>query len=376
MQRSTSGYEEEDPTRMNKTAAAALGGLCLLGAFTVARARVWTEADFEGKEYLQRPLFVVMSNDVKQANEVVGQVLFHRVEKDDTFLDLARYYGLGANEMEEANPGVNSWTPWLDDKGKPADRDVILPTQWVMPDVEPRGVVVNIPEMRLYYFHPTKNIAYGVPLSTFPVGLGRDDWKTPQGKFKIRGKTVNPTWNIPASIQAERIAEKGFSETSVAGGTPDNPLGKYRFELSMHGSYAIHGTNIPWGVGMQVSHGCVRLYPEDIERMFPLVPVGTQGEFIYQPVKIGARDGKIYVEVHRDIYNLTPGPYKEAMEILNRHGWSQLVNYARLQRAIEEQSGVPMIISRDDTGEDLEDEEIKLPSRQRRAAGPTGRRVD
>jgi L,D-transpeptidase ErfK/SrfK len=149
----------------------------------------------------------------------------------------------------------------------------------------PRGVVVNIPEMRLYYFHPTK-IEYGVPVSTFPVGLGRDDWKTPQGRFKIRGKTVNPTWNIPASIQAERVAEKGFSETSVAGGTPDNPLGKYRFELSMQGSYAIHGTNIPWGVGMQVSHGCVRLYPEDIEAMFPLVPVGTPGQFIYQPVKI------------------------------------------------------------------------------------------
>jgi len=363
---------------MKKTAAA-LTSLCILAAFGGAWARVWTEADFEQKLYLQRPLFVIMSNDLEKANEVVGEVLFQKVEKDDTFLDLARYYGLGANEMEEANPGVNAWTPWLDDQGKPTDRDVILPTQWVMPDVEPRGVVVNIPEMRLYYFHPTKRVDLGVPLSTFPVGLGRDDWKTPQGKFKIRGKTVNPTWNIPASIRAERIAEKGFSETMVPGGTPDNPLGKYRFELTM-GAYAIHGTNIPWGVGMQVSHGCVRLYPEDIERMFSMVPVGTQGQFVYQPVKIGARNGKIYAEVHRDIYNMTPGPYKEAMEILNRHGWSGSVNYNRLQRAIEEQSGVPMVISKDDTGEDLEDEEIKLPSRQHRAAtgarSTAGARVD
>lgn len=364
---------------MKRTLAALLAGFCLLGALPSAQAREWTEADFQQKEYLHRPLFVVMSNDVRQANEVVGEVLFHRVEKGDTFLDLARYYGLGANEMEEANPGVNAWTPWLNDKGAPTDRDVILPTQWVMPDVEPRGVIVNIPEMRLYYFHPTKKFEYGVPVTTFPVGLGRDDWKTPQGKFKIRGKTVNPQWNIPASIRAERIAEKGFSETSVAGGDPDNPLGKFRFELSMAGSYAIHGTNIPWGVGMQVSHGCVRLYPEDIERLFPMIPVGTQGAFVYQPVKIGARDGKIYVEVHRDIYGLTPGPYQEAIRILERHGWKDFVNMARLQRAIEEQSGIPMIISRDEANDDdLEDETIRMPSRQRRAASsmPPPRRVD
>src|SRR5262245_33617466 len=94
--------------------AAALTSLCVLGIYAAVSARVWDEADFENKPYLRRPLYVVMSNDVKQANEVVGQVLFHRVEKGDTFLDLARYYGLGANEMDEANPGVNAWTPWLD----------------------------------------------------------------------------------------------------------------------------------------------------------------------------------------------------------------------------------------------------------------------
>jgi len=343
----------------------------LLVAGSVA-AKTWTEADFAEKSYLHRPLFVVMSNDTSQANSVVGEVLFHRVDKGDTFLDLARYYGLGANEMEEANPGVNDWTPWLDDNGREAERDVILPTQWVMPDVEPRGVVVNIPEMRLYYFHPTKNAAYGVPVSTFPVGLGRDDWKTPQGRFKVRGKTVNPTWVLPASIRAERIKEKGFSETMIPGGSPDNPLGKHRLELTM-GAYAIHGTNIPWGVGMQVSHGCVRLYPEDIERLFPMIPVGTQGAFIYQPVKIGARAGRIYAEVHRDIYNYTPGLYKEALEVLNRKGWSHLVDESRLQRAVQEQSGIPMIISRDDSVDDLEDEVIRLPGRQRASAAPPAR---
>jgi L,D-transpeptidase ErfK/SrfK len=344
--------------------------LVLFALAVPAQARKWVEADFERKDYLHRPLLVVMSSDLTRANSVVGSMLFHRVEEGDTFLDLARYYGLGANEMEEANPGVNAWTPWLDDKGKLTDRDVILPTQWVMPEVEPRGVVVNIPEMRLYYFHPTKKTEYGVPVSTFPVGLGRDEWKTPKGRFKIRGKTLNPTWVIPASIRAERIAEKGFSEHSVAGGSPDNPLGKHRFELTMPG-YAIHGTNIAWGVGMQVSHGCVRLYPEDIERMFPMVPVGTGGQFIYQPVKIGARNGKIYAEVHRDIYGYTPGPYQEAANILARMGWTEYVDFDRLQLAVQEQSGIPMIISRETEDENLEDEVIQMPGRgERRAAGP------
>jgi L,D-transpeptidase ErfK/SrfK len=365
---------------MRKTAIAATLTLAvaLAGAAATVAARTWTEEDFEQKSYLHRPLYVVMSTDPGQANSVVGEVLFHRAEPGDTFLDLARYYGLGANEMHEANPGINEWTPWLDDNGRAVERDVILPTQWVMPDVEPRGLVVNIPEMRIYYFHATKKIEYGVPLSTFPVGLGRDEWKTPRGSFKVRGKTENPTWVLPASIRAERIKEKGWSESSIPPG-PDNPLGKHRFELTM-GAYAIHGTNIPWGVGMQVSHGCVRLYPEDVARLFPMVPVGTQGQFIYQPVKIGARGGKIYAEVHKDIYNYTPGLYREAVEVLNRRGWSQEVDYARLQRAIEEQSGIPMIVSREHSNDDLEEEIIRLPSRRRNRAASSaaggGRRYD
>jgi L,D-transpeptidase ErfK/SrfK len=142
-----------------------------------------------------------------------------------------------------------------------------------------KGVVVNIPEMRLYYFHPRKA---GEPqrVTTYPVGLGRDEWRTPKGKFKVLGKTKNPTWVIPESIRQEHIKERNDPRTMIEGGAADNPLGKYRLELTMPG-YRIHGTDIPWGVGMQVSHGCVRLYPEDIEQLFPIVPVGTPGEFIY-----------------------------------------------------------------------------------------------
>jgi L,D-transpeptidase ErfK/SrfK len=215
----------------------------------------------------------------------------------------------------------------------------------VLPQGDAKGVIINIPEMRLYYFHERRK---GGPLlvSTFPVGLGRDDWRTPRGKFKVIGKTKDPTWVIPESIREERIREKGRYEKMIPGGSPDNPLGKYRFELNMPG-YRIHGTNIPWGVGMQVSHGCIRLYPEDIEQLFPMVPTGTPGEFAYQPVKIGARDGRIYAEVHPDIYTLTPGLFSEARRILTELGWMEWVDAKRLQRAVEEQSGVPLDVTLD-----------------------------
>ena len=321
----------------------------------VASSRVWTEDDFNEKPYLGQTLIAMPTKDLATERTVVGNTLFRQAQKGDTFLDLARYYGLGYNDMADANPGVDPWVP-------PPGQTVILPTEFVLPDTDYRGIVVNIPEMRLYFFHPRAKGQDFVLVTTYPVGLGRDDWQTPRGSFKIRGKTVDPTWVIPDSIRAERIKEKGYSEKSVAGGSPDNPLGHYRLELTLP-LYAIHGTNIPWGVGMQVSHGCIRLYPEDIAQLFPTVPVGTPGQFVYQPVKVGARNGDIYVQVHKDIYGLTPGPYREAMRLLDERGWTGLVDLKRLKRAVQEQSGVPMIISRDAASDGVTDEVIRLPSR-------------
>ena len=221
------------------------------------------------------------------AETVIGQVRAYRIRKGDTLMDLARYFSLGYNEIVEANPGIDPWVP-------PVGATIILPTQWVLPCCTYDGVVVNIPEMRLFFYRRPPGDPGTTIVNTFPVGLGRDDWRTPSGKFRIRGKTVNPQWNIPESIRKEHIAERGDPRTFIPGGDPDNPLGKYRIELTLP-MYGIHGTNIPWGVGMQVSHGCVRLYPEDIERLFPVVPVGAAGEFAYQPVKVGVRGGAVYV---------------------------------------------------------------------------------
>lgn len=297
------------------------------------------------------PYVAISSTDWNRAHTVIGSTRFYQVQKKDTFLDIARFYDLGYNEITEANPGVDPWIP------KPGQM-ILLPTEWILPDVEFKGVVVNIPEMRLYYFRPSA--AGTVIVTTFPVGLGRDDWRTPEGKFRIRGKTVNPTWVLPESIKAEHRRDGKPAPDFIAGGAPDNPLGKYRLELTLP-LYGIHGTDIPWGVGMQVSHGCVRLYPEDIERLFPVVPLGAPGEFVYQPVKVGVRDGHVFVEVHKDIYNMTPGPYRESLRLIDKFGLRSRADFDRVKRAVLEQSGVPMDVTLE-AGDDLKDEVLASPA--------------
>jgi len=320
-----------------------------------AVARDWTDEVFNSKVSAGRPFVAVAGQDLAHAHTVIGSTRFYQVQTKDTFLDVARFYDLGYNEIFDANPGVDEWVP-------PVGQVILLPTEWVLPDADYKGIVVNIPEMRLYYFHAGGEGTMIV--TTFPVGLGRDDWRTPEGKFRIRGKTVNPMWVLPESIKEEHRRDGKPAPDFIAGGAPDNPLGKYRFELTLP-LYGIHGTDIPWGVGMQVSHGCVRLYPEDIERLFPAVPVGTPGEFIYQPVKIGVRDGRIHLEVHKDIYQMLPGPYREAMRLIDKHGWRSRVDMERIERAVLEQSGVPMDISLDTDLNEVKDEDVDSPSPQR-----------
>ncbi|MFQ5666847.1 MAG: L,D-transpeptidase family protein [Candidatus Binatia bacterium] len=353
-------------TRVRIRLCAAVLALTVVLPSSGARAREWTQDNFENKVSAGRPFVAIAGQDPEQAHSVIGFTRFYQIRPKDTFFDVARYYDLGYNEIADANPGVDPWIP-------PAGQVILLPTEWVLPEGEYEGVVVNIPEMRLYYFHPTGEGANIV--STFPVGLGRDDWRTPEGAFRIRGKTVNPKWVLPESIKAEHRRQGEPAPDFIAGGTPDNPLGKYRFELTMP-LYAIHGTDIPWGVGMQVSHGCIRLYPEDIARLFPMVRVGTQGAFVYQPVKVGTRDGHIYVEVHKDIYRRLPGPYREALRLIDKFGWRSRVDLDRVKRAVVEQSGVPMDVTRL-AGIDLVEEETLRPSVvQRRRQANAGNLTD
>lgn len=308
----------------------------------------WSEEDFQRKTALLRPYVAVFDSSFDRAATVIGKREYYRVQAGDTLLDIARFHDVGYNEIELANPGVDPWVP-------PEGQVILVPTEWVLPETDlERGVVVNIPEMRLYYLHPRPQSGPQL-VSTYPVGLGRDDWRTPQGSFRIRGKTKNPTWVLPESIRQEWIREKGRDVRMIPGGDPENPLGRYRLELTLP-SYAIHGTNMPWGVGMQVSHGCIRLYPEDIEHLFPIVEVGTPGEFVYQPVKVGVRNGRVFVEVHPDIYTLTPGLYREARRILEQRGWWSRIDPERLQRAVVDQTGVPLDVTRGTDAEEVEED--------------------
>jgi L,D-transpeptidase ErfK/SrfK len=279
-------------------------------------------------------LFADESLESGVESAVIGLSRAVTADGEETFVDLSREYDLGYNELVAANPTLD---PWVVEKG----RAVTLPMEWILPRGPREGIVVNIPEMRLYYYLPAT--LPGERVSTvisYPVGLGRDEWKTPLAEFRVRGKTKNPVWILPDSVKAERIKEKGHTEEMIPGGAPDNPLGRHRIELTL-GSYAIHGTNKNWGVGMQVSHGCVRMFPEDIAALFPLVAIGTKGRLEYQPVKVGIRGGRVLVEVHEDIYGMTPWLWQLAQDVVREAGLEREVDPAKLEAAVDAVSGVP-----------------------------------
>jgi L,D-transpeptidase ErfK/SrfK len=302
--------------------------------FLPFHAWAWDEETFFSQKRLIARSFVLPQNphDLR-TQTIVGSPRTYVVRKKDTLLDIARYFDLGYNEIIGAYPDIDPWLP------TPGD-ELSIPTFWVLPKSGYEGVVVNIPEMRLYYFPPLEKKVNNRIVITLPVGLGREDWPTPRAKFKIRGKTPNPVWVIPESIKQERIQEKGWTEDFIPAGSPDNPMGKYRLDLTLP-LYAIHDTNNPWAVGRLVTHGCIRLYPEDIAQFFDVVRVGSPGEFVYQPVKLGMLYGKVYVEVHEDIYQLVPDLWEEAQKVVRESGWGDVVNQTLLTKALMAKSGVP-----------------------------------
>jgi len=221
-------------------------------------------------------------------NSVVGEVVRIHARYEQTLPDIARIHKLGYNDIKLANPDVNTWIPG-------EGQEVILPKQHILPVVPHVGIVINIPEMRLYYF-PRVSAGESQKVITYPIGIGREGWTTPYMNTTIIQKTEKPTWHVPESIRAERAAE-GRPLPSVVPPGPDNPLGDFAMRLGMP-MYLIHGTNRPYGVGMRVSSGCIRLYPEDIEALFQMVGIGTSVRIVNQPYKVGVLDGTIYLEAY------------------------------------------------------------------------------
>lgn len=218
-------------------------------------------------------------------SQVVGENATMVAEHRDTFVALARKYDLGFEELVRANPGID---PWLPGEGT----EIVLPTRFVLPNAPRSGIVINLPELRLYYFPDGEEGR----VITHPISIGRMDWGTPLGLTMIQSKVTNPAWYPPQSIRDEHAAENRPLPAVVPPG-PDNPLGAHALRLGLPG-YLIHGTNKPSGVGMRVTHGCIRMFPEDIEALFESVPVGTPVRIVNQSVKLGHDGSALYVEAH------------------------------------------------------------------------------
>ena len=246
--------------------------------------------------------------DIDASTEIVGYVQKTVVGKDDTLPDIARRFDVGYEELLLANPGVDPWLPGV-------GREVVVPTQFILPSAPREGVVVNVAAMRIFYYPPHKKGEQQV-VYTHPIGIGRVGWKTPEGTTKIVSRTKDPVWVVPKSVRDEH-AEDGEKLPAVVPAGPDNPLGQYMFRLSWP-SYLIHGTNKPYGVGMRSSHGCMRLYPEDIAVFYDLVPIGTKVTVVNQPYLFGSRDGTLYLQAYAVMEDDSRDWNKDRKRLLSR----------------------------------------------------------
>jgi L,D-transpeptidase ErfK/SrfK len=272
-------------------------------------------------------------------NTVIGEISTIKADERDTLLDIARRHGFGYQDMKLVNPDVDTWLPGEGQK-------ITLPAQFVLPVAPMKGIVLNIPEMRLYYYLP-KQTGKPQEVITYPLGVGRSGWNTPYIKTKIIEKKINPNWYPPESIRKEH-EEAGDPLPKIVKAGPDNPLGDFAMRLGQP-EYLIHGTNKPYGIGMRVSHGCIRLYPEDIKALFSEVSLKTPVNIINQPYKIGVKDNIIYLEAHpfldEDVEkyenNLT-SVVALIVEISNEQNYE--LDWSTAYEAINNPSGLPVAI--------------------------------
>ncbi len=246
--------------------------------------------------------------EIDATTDVVGIVQKTAAGKDDTLTDIARRFNVGYEEIVRANPGVD---PWLPGEG----REIVIPSQFILPNAPREGIVINAAAMRLFYYPKVKKNEPQL-VHTYPIGIGKVGWATPQGTTKIVRRQKDPTWRPTASILAEHQKNNDPLPRVVPAG-PDNPLGRHAFYLGWP-TYMIHGTNKPAGVGLRSSHGCIRLYPEDIAQLFELAPVGTPVRVVNQPFVFGWTNGTLHIQAF-DVLEDDPRDWKKAQaKLLNK----------------------------------------------------------
>jgi L,D-transpeptidase ErfK/SrfK len=271
-----------------------------------------------------------------EGNDMIGQVTEAQVGNyDNNFNILGRVYDLGYTQMVDANPSMRPQSPGV-------SRITTIPAEYLLPDGPREGIVVNISEMRLYYFPENTN-----EVVTFPVGIGIVGWDTPLVETKIVQKQENPIWTVPKTIQDNYIL-KGVKFDPIVGPGPKNPLGHFAMRLAVPG-YLIHGTNAPTSIGTRASSGCIRLYPEDIKSLFSMVPRGTPVRIIDDPYKIGWNNGQLYLEAHAplnpdakqkfDFTQLTNSILAVIQNTNYAVDWKKTIDIAK------QHSGIPQVIS-------------------------------
>jgi L,D-transpeptidase ErfK/SrfK len=329
-------------------AVLALGGCTAIENFLAPlgpgeqEEQVQAVVEQERLEPISRNYFTLESPN----QSVIGEPQIVHTSAENTFSDLAREYGLGYDEIVAANPDIDPWLPG-------DETPVLLPTQYVLPDLPRRGLILNIASKRLFYF---PEVADGEPVQvlTYPIGIGRVGWETPLGDTTVTAKAKDPSWWVPASVRKEH-AEMGDPLPSVVPPGPDNPLGHRVLKLDMPG-YLIHGTNQPYGVGMRVSHGCVRLYPENIESLYEMVAVGEPVTIINEPYLAGWRNGEFYLESHSPLEddNVTPEEHLQKIFDRARNESGAFIEQAEQDEAhavASDARGVPVRVLMADAGE-------------------------
>ncbi|MBM0107548.1 L,D-transpeptidase family protein [Steroidobacter sp. S1-65] len=344
---------------MNLSIRPVLGRVVLLAAALVAagcqvtRQAEPTEPPPPAPPPIQAPLAMHKFRFDPEHDEVVGEIQITHVQGEDTLPDIARRFNIGYEEILRANPGVDPWLPGV-------GREIVIPTQFVLPKGPREGLVVNLAQLRVFYFPKKPKLKKGEvddglrTVITHPIGIGKVGWQTPVGSTKVVSKQKNPTWTPPLSVRKEH-KEAGDPLPARVPPGPDNPLGAYKMVLGWP-SYLIHGTNKPYGVGMRSSHGCIRFYPEDIADLYDQIPVGTKVTVVNQPFVFGWRNDAMYVQAfpvleddEREHPNsaealLTTAVSEELSQKLQEHGAT--VDLELLNQIVAQPRGIAMPVSR------------------------------
>lgn len=266
--------------------------------------------------------------------DLVGDMRWAAVGPDDTLIDIARRAGLGYEALKQANPFVDRWLP-------ARGTSVLLPTRFVLPRLPRQGVLINVGEMRLYYFMPVQ-AGQKPRVLTFPIAVGREEWRTPTGLTKVVARLKDPVWYPPEKIREEHAADGDPLPRAVPAG-PDNPLGTRALRLGFR-QYLIHGTNKRFGIGMKVTHGCIRLYPEHMDALFPLVPLDTAVRIVDQPYKLGWSGGVLYLEAHAAPSAAAAAqasePVVKALKLIERTT-ATAIDWAIVRDTLDRPRGVP-----------------------------------